>query len=505
MERIKNWIIKTEQEQKEIQEKEENAAKQWYAQRGKSYLSKRERRKLPEDQQPPRYLGLTFQDLGYRKLLQKRLQLLNRQYDRFKPYVYSVYNGPDRISRSQRAQFVPNHPEGPVPETFILTGGSVYARADQVDPGILSIVNTLGAEQESLQDHQITEQMDGRRLAFAKWLTDEENPLFARTMVNRIWQYHFGKGLSATPNNFGATGDKPSHPELLDWLATYFIQHDYSIKKLHKLIMTSEAYQMSSEHLEMEKISLIDPDNRLLFYYNPRRLEAEEIRDAMLSISGELNPTLGGFPVRPEINQEVAMQPRHTMGSIAPAYQPSRTPRERNRRTIYAETYRTLIDPDMEVFNKPGSDLSCEHRHESTVTPQVFTQFNGKNVRTRALALAHSISNQELSDEENIQIAIQHVLNREAEDKEVQQAKLFLNKMTDYHQEHQPIVNTYPTTVHREMFEEMTGVSFSYEEELDIYQNYVPDIQATDVAPATRALADFVAVLFNSNEFLYVY
>ncbi|MDA0196541.1 MAG: PSD1 and planctomycete cytochrome C domain-containing protein [Bacteroidetes bacterium] len=507
--RIIGWLEKTEEERKELSDKEEAGAKAWYREKCMAYVPKNERRKLPEEQQPPRYLGLSFEDLGYRKVLQKRAQLLMRQQERFEPLVYTVYDGPVRVVNSDRSLRLPDNLDGTIPETFVLGGGSVYAPLDPVAPGILSVVLGLHSKgNENKMDFpnaEIPATMHNRRLAFAKWVTDSDNPIFARSIVNRVWQHHFGRGISATPNNFGATGGKPTHPELLDWLATYFMENNWSVKKLDKLIMTSQAYQMSSEHPEMDKISQIDPDNGWLCYFTPRRLEAEELKDAMLSLSGELNPEIGGFPVRPEINQEVAMQPRHTMGSIAPAYQPSRTPEERNRRSIYSEKYRTLIDPDLEVFNQPGADFSCERRNESTVTPQAFTLFNGNNTRARSLAMAQDIIGEEDSAEKRINLATKRIWFREPSEEEVNKSIEYLDEMTRYHTENQPPIIAYPTSVKREMFEEMTGESFEYVEELDIYKDYVPDMQPSEVDEQTRAFADLIAVLFNSNEFVYVY
>ncbi len=502
--RIVDWINKTEAEEDIMRKKEEEAAKEWYAERGRRYLPKRERRKLPEDQQPPRYYGLTFEDLGYRKVLNKRGQLLERELDRYEPLAYSVYNGPVQVRHSQNRLAVPENPEGEIPKSYILGGGSVHAPVEPVEAGVMSIVEYLAPEKKEISI-EIPNGMQNRRLAFARWLTHPENPIVARSMVNRIWQYHFGKGIAETANNFGATGGKPTHPELLDWLTNYFIDHDYSVKEMHRLIMTSEAYQLSSSHPNWKKVNEIDPDNEFLTYFNPRRMDAEEIKDAMLYISGELNPEIGGFPVRPEINMEAALQPRHTMGSIAPAYQPSRTPEERNRRSIYAERYRTLSDPSLEVFNQPGTDMSCEARSESTVTPQVFTMFNGKNVRTRALVYANRLMNENDNDQTRIKKAIYAIYNRQAKPGEIEESVAYLDKMTKYHQQNEPPVVEYPTEVKREMFEEMTGEEFTYTEELDIYKNYIPDLQPRDVDAPTRALADLIAVFFNSNEFMYVY
>src|SRR5207302_1443822 len=206
----------------------------------------------------------------------------------------------------------------------------------------------------------------------------------------------FGTGIVATPNNLGKMGRRPTHQELLDWLATWFVEHGWSLKKLHALIMSSAAYQRGSDGVleywshgkrsadatpitpALQSSNTPSRPNDLLATFPPRRLDAEEIRDSMLAITGELNSEMGGPGVFPEINWEVALQPRHIMGSVAPAYQPSPTPRERNRRTIYAFRYRTLADPLLEVFNRPGSEISCEGRDETTVTPQVLALHNSE-------------------------------------------------------------------------------------------------------------------------------
>lgn len=502
-ERITMWLEDTKTVQIAINEKEENAAKAWYRKRGKRYLPKRQRMKLPEGQRPPRYLGLDFQDLGFRKVLQKRMQTLNREKNGFEPLAFSVYNGPSRMQHSARPMRIPESLDGEVQPTFILTGGSVYAPADSVGPGVMSAVHSLKALADPAPD--IAPEMEGRRTTFANWLSRPDNPLVVRSIVNRIWQYHFGKGIAENPNNFGATGKKPSHPELLDWLANEFTENGWSIKQLHRLILTSEAYQRSGQHPDLEAIRRKDPDNLLLAVFSPRRLEAEELRDAMLFLSGELNPELGGVPIRPEINQEVAMQPRQIMGSVAQAYQASRTPEQRNRRTIYAARYRGLPDPLLEVFNQPGPDLSCERRTTSSVTPQVFTLFNGNASRDRAIAMAAVLSKQYDTQEAQAQEAALRIRNRPFSAEELKKATEYLADMITYHEEHEPEKTSYPTTVSRDMFEEMTGVSFTYEERLDIYENYTPDLKAWQVEPPVRALADLIHVLFNANEFIYVY
>lgn len=504
-ERIQNWLDSLQIAQQALQKKEEDAARAWYREQGRRYLPKGERMKQPEGQRPPRYHGLTFQDLGYRKVLNKHRQLLNQEKNRFEPLAFSVYSGPFRSVHSARPMRLPPALEGPAESTFILTGGSVYAPSEPVSPGVLSALAPLAPERYAFSDTLMPRTMDRRRLAFSHWLTHPHNPLTYRSIVNRVWQYHFGKGLAENSNNFGATGKKPTHPALLDWLAGRFIQSGGSLKTLHKLIMTSEAYQRASQHPVHERLKTRDPDNRLLAVFSPRRLAAEEMRDAMLWVSGELNLEMGGIPVRPEINLEVALQPRHTMGSVAPAYQPSPRPEDRNRRSIYAERLRNLPDPMQEVFNRPGPDLSCERRVASTVSTQALTLLNSQQTQDRAVAFAHFLGQTHPRLQDQVQTAIERTWNRQPSKEELAQSIAFVEKMTRYHQENKIQAWTYPTAVTRTMFEEMTGEPFSYTERLLTYENYTPDLKAWEVSPQVRALADLALVLFNSNEFVYVY
>ncbi|MEK6479909.1 PSD1 and planctomycete cytochrome C domain-containing protein [Catalinimonas sp. 4WD22] len=504
--RLEKLIRETKKEQKVIADKEEAAARLWMQARGMQYLSPKERRKLPEDQRPPRFYGLSNQELGYQKVLSKRLQVLNHQLGRYEPLAYSVYNGPviENI-HSGRDMQMPDSIGNDIQPTFILGGGSVYAQQEEVTPGVLSAIRSFTEETESPLPDSIPMVKDGRRLVLARWLSSPENPLTTRSIVNRIWQYHFGKGIAGNANNFGVMGKKPTHPELLDWLTNYFIEHDWSIKALHRLILSSETYRRASTHPDFETVNTLDPDNLLLSHFSPRRLRAEELRDAMLQISGELNTTMGGLPVKPEINREVALQPRHIMGSIAPAYQPSPTPEERNRRSIYTYQLRGLPNPMLEVFNQPNADISCEGRIASTVTPQVFTLFNSQNSYSRALAMALRLEEEAHSLEEKIKRGISLAWNREASQQEIQSSVEYVQEMIAYHEKNEAVHQTYPVKVERTMFEEMTGEEFSYTEHLDIYENYQADAQAWEVPAETRALSDFCLVLFNTNEFVYIY
>ena len=322
------------------------------------------------------FAGLTEEEKSLNKMYTKRIAYFQRELNRFQPLALSVYSGPDNDYKSTLAVFkMPGRQQrsGKPTAVHILAGGSLQAPLEQVTPGVLSGMAGSNDGVRPTAWNTIPRSTHGRaRLAFARWVASEHNTLTARVMVNRVWQMHFGTGLVATPNNFGRMGAKPSHPELLDWLATWFIEHDWSIKHLHLLIVTSETYRRQSDHPQAEQTAQVDPDNRLLSYFPPRRWRLEELRDSLLAVSGELSQQQGGPGVFPEIDWEVALQPRHIMGAVAPAYQPSPRPEQRNRRTIYAFRYRTLADPLLEVFNKPTSDISCERRDETTVTPQVF-------------------------------------------------------------------------------------------------------------------------------------
>ncbi|MEK9984576.1 MAG: DUF1553 domain-containing protein, partial [Opitutae bacterium] len=238
-----------------------------------------------------------------------------------------------------------------------------------VKPGVLSAL-AIPTSEDSSDPYLITDSTSGRRLALARWIAHPKNPLTARSIVNRVWQRHFGKPLAGNPNNFGAKGAKPTHPDLLEWLAADFIENGWKFKRLHRLIMSSETYRQSTSHPNIKKLREVDPNNHFLAYREPRRLTAEELRDGMLVSSGELNRQVGGLPSMPEINMEVALQPRMIQFSLAPAYQPSALPEQRNRRTLYSYRVRGQPDPFLELFNQPNPNDSCEERVSESVSPQ---------------------------------------------------------------------------------------------------------------------------------------
>jgi mono/diheme cytochrome c family protein len=486
-------------QQTALRQKGEEALAKLLADRGVKSLDELPAADRPKKDYLGPLLGLTKTDLTLRKVTEKSRAYLERELKRFEPFAFSVYSGgPSQYTSVKPFNAMPAGARGGVvPPLHILTGGSLEAPAEEVQPGVLSAMMKLGGA-------PVPDTAEGRRSAFARWVCDRENTLAARVIVNRAWQQHFGTGLVATPNNFGKMGAKPSHPELLDWLATWFIDHDWSLKALHRLIMQSATYQQSGEHPDFAKLHDLDSRNALLAYYPARRLAAEELRDAMLSVSGELNPEMGGPGIFPEINWEVAFQPRHIMGSVAPAYLPSRTARERNRRTIYAFRYRTLADPLLEVFNRPGSEISCERRDQTTITPQAFALLNSEFAQARALACAASITKAAPDLQARIAGVFQRTYGRAPTDAERQACTAHFEKSLAAHTNENLAPRQLPTSIRRHMVEELTGETVYWDEDLSPLAKYESDLQPSQVTAETRALADLCLVLLNSNEFLYV-
>jgi mono/diheme cytochrome c family protein len=225
----------------------------------------------------------------------------------------------------------------------------------------------------------------GRRRALADWVASAENPLTARVMANRIWQHHFGRGLVKTTSDFGHAGALPSHPALLDWLAAEFIESGWSIKKLHKTIMLSQTYQMSSR-AENTRAMSVDPDNRWLWRQNLRRLEAEALRDTILAISGKLNLRMGGRGFFPHLSGEVlAGQSRPGLDwEISSA-------EELSRRSLYAYVRRTMSVPMLDAFDYSNTTSPLSERPVTTVAPQALLLLNDAFMQEQAAALAERL------------------------------------------------------------------------------------------------------------------
>ncbi len=260
-----------------------------------------------------------------------------------------------------------------VPPTKLLKRGDWRKPDATIEPGFVQIISTTVPKLEP------TARTSGRRTALAHWIASADNPLTARVMVNRIWQQHFGKGLVASSSDLGETGDRPTHPELLDWLAVEFVTSGWSVKHIHKLIVLSQAYQQGSTGSD-EALKL-DPENKLLARFPSRRLEGETLRDACLSVSGQLNLKAGGPSIYPELPAE-----------LKAGWKPSADAVERNRRSIYVFVKRNLRYPMFALFDSPDRTESCSRRFTTTTAPQALALLNDPTILAFANSLAQRVS-----------------------------------------------------------------------------------------------------------------
>ena len=261
-------------------------------------------------------------------------------------------------------------------DTFILRRGNAHVIGPKVEPHFPEILT------DKKPVFKPTENSTGRRLALAKWIV-EENPMTPRVMANRIWQYHFGRGIVKSPNDFGMMGEKPTHPQLLEYLAVTFKENGWSIKKLHKLIMTSATYKMSSKYNDVAFQK--DPDNNLFWRFNMRRLTSEEIRDSILQVMGKLDRTYGGPSVYPHISEE-------SLASQSSRKWKENTPESHQyRRSVYTFQMRSLLFPLNEAFDSANTDASCAVRFATTTPSQALTMMNGELINKSAELMAQNV------------------------------------------------------------------------------------------------------------------
>lgn len=275
--------------------------------------------------------------------------------------------------------------------------GNPEAKGDPVTKRFPTVL--AGEEQPAI------EQGSGRR-ELAEWLSSPRNPLPSRVMVNRIWQGHFSEGLVRTTNNFGITGERPTHPELLDWLSTQFIEQGWSVKKMHKLIMLSSTYQMDGEATPLDREK--DPDDRLLTRFPMRRKTVEEIRDSLLALDGSLDLTMGGTLQKGEGTDNEFSDGRKSLH-----------PDDTKRRTVYLPLRRSNLATLFTLYDFGDATTSTEIRSQTNVAPQALFMMNSKFVTERSKSLAQSLLKSETSDEQRIGRAWFTVLGREPEKDEV--------------------------------------------------------------------------------------
>jgi len=278
-----------------------------------------------------------------------------------------LHQGPDRYA---------------APPSHFLIRGDVNSKGSPMQPGFLTVATTGNPSVELPPTEGRT---SGRRLALAEWLVSAGNPLTARVLVNRIWHHHFGRGVVASIDNFGKMGDLPTHPELLDWLATEVVDRGWSVKQMHRLLMTSDAYQMSSQFTSEANVRS-DPQNLYGWRFRARRLEGEIIRDAILATSGALNMKQGGVPVFPALPREVLAQEMHGIWRNQPDGP------ETWRRSVYVYRKRGLPFPLLETFDLPDQNISCGARVVSTVPTQALMLMNDEFVVKQAELFAKRIA-----------------------------------------------------------------------------------------------------------------
>jgi hypothetical protein len=354
---------------------------------------------------------------------------------------------------------------GQVPATRLFHRGDPDQPKQTVAPGGLAV---LDAGWPLTIDKDSSLPTTGRRLALARWLTDPRHPLTARVLVNRVWMHHFGRGLVATPGDFGRLGDRPTHPELLDWLADTFVRDGWSMKRLHKLLMTSTAYRQESRRDSAR--DAVDPDNRLLGRYPIRRLEAEAVRDAVLAISGTLTLRLFGPPVPVKENEvgQFVLGIDNKDGAGRFTAEIPLAPGEVFRRSVYVQVRRSRPLGVLDAFDTPIQEPNCECRNVSTVAPQALLLMNGDFFVSQSEALAARLL-REAGPEVRAQVvrAWRLVFAAEPSEREVDEALAFVAAQTE------------------------------------IFRGAAKDSKAS-VPPEQRALASFCQALLSANRFLYV-
>jgi len=311
--------------------------------------------------------------------------------------------------------------KGRVPEpSYFLHRGS--QKGSIVQPGVLSVVQTEDWPFPAPPQDATTSY---RRAGFAQWIVNRDNPLTARVMINRVWQHHFGEGLVRTPNNFGKMGERPTHPELLDYLSVEFMENGWHLKPIHKQILMSEAYQAASDDItaNLDK----DPENRLLWRMPRRRVEGEILRDEILAVAGSLDRTVGGEPVFPYIDPSLFQASSKRTWNGRPDSDPATW-----RRSIYVFSKRSIPLPMFEVFDKPDTIGSCDRRSRSTVAPQALILMNNSFVAFHARRFADRLQKESGGDPERlITLAFEHAYSRLPRQSEMERSAKFLAQGKD--------------------------------------------------------------------------
>lgn len=312
-----------------------------------------------------------------------------------------------------------HEPSPSAPPTHVLLRGRASRPGIVADPGVPAVLTDAN---RPLTFPHPSEQSSRRRLTLAQWLASLENPLTARVIVNRVWQFHFGEGLVRTPSDFGVMGQAPTHPELLDWLTDRFVADGWSLKKLHRLILTSNTYRMSKQ--SNAEYAAKDPENELWWRIPYRRLEVEPLRDSILAVSGSLNPKMYGPSIYPHIPAE----------ALAGSSDPDKVwkasdPRDASRRTIYAFVKRSLVVPFLEVMDFCDTTRSSPQRGVTCIAPQALTLFNSQFVNEQAGHFAQRLEREAGTDwQAQVKLAYRLALCREPTANELEAMLEFLKQ-----------------------------------------------------------------------------
>ena len=362
-------------------------------------------------------------------------------------------------------------PPGHLPPTALFFRGDIKQPRQTVTPAELSVLGAVPVE-IPVDDPQVP--TSGRRLAYARHLTSEKHPLLSRVFVNRVWMHHFGRGLVATPADFGTQGDRPSHPELLDWLASEFVASGWQVKKLHRLLLTSTAYRQTSTRTDA--LQSIDPDNRLLARMSVRRLEAEAIRDAILAVSGRLSDKQFGPPITvlPDADGQVIVGAGERDGNGILIGKQDGFGENEFRRSLYIQVRRSMPLGMLEPFDVANTAPNCERRTFSTVAPQSLLLMNNDILLKQSEAFARRVEESSSSADPVARIhrAWELAYGRTANETETTRATMFLAAQQAY-------------------FEEALAK--------------LPEAERPkQLAPTTRAMSLLCQTLICSNGFLYV-
>lgn len=364
----------------------------------------------------PDFQGVEREDFQYEMnqlaIMKKRIgnQISQKQFDKFRQLLNRKRKAIENPPGSIKVLCVKENGAKPI-ESFVRVRGNPHVTGPKVEPSFISVLDDPNPSVELPPHGEST----GRRLAFAKWLVDPENPLTARVMVNRLWQYHFGRGLVRTTSDFGFQGTKPTHPELLDWLASEFVARKWSLKQMHRLMMNSRAYQMSSQFSPegYEK----DPANDLFWRFDLRRLTAEEIRDSILAVNGQLKldkmygPSI--FPIMPKEVLAGQSRPGQNWGNSSEE--------DRRRRSIYIHIKRSLGLPILTTNDSADTDNPCPVRFITTQPTQSLGMLNSEFTNLQAKKFAKMIRMKYGDDpREQVSRVLERVTQRPATETEIE-------------------------------------------------------------------------------------